>query len=242
MEGPGMASTRRRKTRRLILMGSGGHAKVLADAIRLSGLTIEAVIDVDPNRIGKMFCGIKIEHEDALGDKYKRGKHFLVNGLGSISGGSLDRRSDLYWNWRNLGDGWPFASVIHPSARIAKDVELGEGVQVMCSATINGGAKIGVNTIINTGAIIEHDVTIEESCHIAPGAIICGGAYIEDRTHIGCGAVIIQGKRIGQACTVGAGSVVNGDVYRGSTVAGVPARDLQGKALNWGKTVISNVG
>jgi sugar O-acyltransferase (sialic acid O-acetyltransferase NeuD family) len=194
----------------VIILGAGGHAKVLADILMLCDR--EVIGFVTPDReAGSLFYGQKVLGGDDVVFSYPVDSVDLVNGVGSLPG--------QVGRWR-LAEmirqrGRSFTSVFHPESVISADVEIGCGVQVMAGAVIQTGASIGRDSIINTGSIIDHDCIIAENCHIAPGVTCSGGVEIEKNTHIGTGATLIQGLKIGEGCIVAAGSVVHKDIPDG---------------------------
>jgi UDP-perosamine 4-acetyltransferase len=149
-----------------------------------------------------------------------------VNGLGSVE--STAKRAALFQRFK--GKGYRFATVVHPSAVVAGDVVLEEGVQVMAGAVIQPGTRVGENTIVNTGAIVDHDCALASHVHVAPGAVLSGGVSIGEGTHVGTGAKIIQGVRVGSHSLVAAGAVVVDPVGERARVFGVPAREMGGGA------------
>ena len=194
----------------LILLGTGGHAKVVAEALRLSGREILGV--TDPNSSpGSNFFGVKVLGGDEAIYDYSPEEVELVNGVGALPGKA--RRWEIGEQMRRRG--YRFASVIHPSAVIAKDVELSEGTQVMAGAVIQPSVKIGVDTIVNTGVCIDHDCEIGANCHLAPGVILSGEVYIGDSVHIGTGTSVIQKLNIGSGTFVAAGSILYKDIPAG---------------------------
>jgi sugar O-acyltransferase (sialic acid O-acetyltransferase NeuD family) len=144
----------------------------------------------------------------------------LVNALGSTK--STKARQKLFETWR--GNGYSFASVIHPSAVVASSVTLAEGVQILAGAILNPNTTIGANTIVNTGAILEHDCTVSDHVHLAPGVRVAGKVSIGRHTHVGIGSTIIQGLTIGESCLIAAGAVVIRSVPAHSVVMGVPGK------------------
>ena len=146
----------------------------------------------------------------------------LVNGVGST--GSTASRRDIYDRFTR--EGYCFATVIHPSAIVAPEVQIEDGVQIMAGAILQAGSSVGSNAIVNTGAIIDHDCVVGAHAHIAPGAVLSGGVHVGSGAHIGTGACIIQGVSIGAASVVGAGAVVIKDVPPGVTTVGVPAKTI----------------
>ena len=188
-------------------MGAGGHAKVVADTLKLSGREILGF--VTPNMGGgSTFCGKKILGDDSVISKYSPDVTEIVNGVGSLPGKNL--RWQLAEKMRKHG--YSFVTVIHPNAVIASDVILDEGVQIMAGVVIQAGSEIGKDSIINTGALIDHDCEVAENCHIAPGVVLSGGIVIKKYTHIGTGAKIIQNITVHERCTVAAGTVIYKDI------------------------------
>jgi sugar O-acyltransferase (sialic acid O-acetyltransferase NeuD family) len=204
----------------IIILGGGGHAKVLIDTLHLNSQQILGITDSDPNKTGQSLLGVPVIGGDDVIAEYPTETIYLVNGLGSVR---VNRhRVALYDHFKQ--DGYTFASVIHPSAIVASDVALSEGVQIMAGAVIQTGSRIGRNAIINTRAVVDHDCLIGDHAHIAPGATLSGGVDVGENAHIGAGATLIQQLRIGRNSLVAAGAVVIRDVPEGVTVAGVPAR------------------
>ncbi|MBD9355071.1 acetyltransferase [Methylomonas albis] len=192
----------------VILLGSGGHARVLLDMLRR--LEIEILGIADPHRLpGSEHFGVRILGDDSAIRAYATDGIALVNGIGSLPG-DADLRATLYQ--RCVAQGYRFQTVVDPRAFAAGDVQLAEGVQVMAGVIIQAGTKIAENCIVNSGAIVEHDCCVGRDVHIAPGAVLSGGVELGDKVHIGTGATIIQGIRIGSGSVVGAGSVVTRDV------------------------------
>ena len=192
----------------IIVLGAGGHSKVLIEALRMSDRPILGI--TDPNKIkASEFYGIKVLGDDDAVLKYSPDEVLLVNGIGIMP----DNNIRFKINQRMKENGFLFTSVIHPSAVIASDVEINEGTQIMAGVVIQPGVHIGQSCIINTGVIIDHDCVINDGCHLAPGVSLSGNVTVGRRTHIGTGASIIQAITIGEGCIVAAGSVVYEDVY-----------------------------
>lgn len=210
----------------ILILGGGGHAKVLIDAMRCSGrYQIRGIIDKASERLNHEINGIPIlGNEDCL-KQHPAAEVDLVNAVGSTV--STKKRRDLFDLWRSMG--YSFATIIHPGAIISSDAFLKEGAQVMAGAVINTGVEIGMNTIINTGAIIDHDCVIGDHVHTAPGVTLSGGVRVGPNVHIGTGAIVIQGVRIGSGVLIAAGSVVTQDIGDSLSVKGVPAAPFLSK-------------
>lgn len=190
-------------TKSFLLLGGGGHARVLIEILSHQDGAIEAIVAPELSHAPE-FKGLKQLCYDDDVEGYHPNSIELVNAIGSLpNDGKL--REQLFKRFKNAG--YSFATVVSDTATLSKYVQLSEGAQVLPRATLNA-CQVGANTIINTGAIIEHDVVIGSNCHIAPGAIICGNVSIGDKVHIGAGAIVIQGITIADSAVVGAGSVV----------------------------------
>jgi sugar O-acyltransferase (sialic acid O-acetyltransferase NeuD family) len=191
----------------IIVLGAGGHAKVLIEAIRLSGHKIIGVTDPDLKKSTKYFGCNVLGNDDAIFN-YSPSEVLLVNGIGSMPGNNLRRKL----HERMEEKGFQFAKVIHPSAVIASDVKIGSGTQIMAGVVIQPGVIIGRSCIINTGVNLDHDCVIHDNCHLAPGVTLSGNVTVGQQTHIGTGTSIIQNVNVGQGCVIAAGSVVYEDV------------------------------
>ncbi|MEQ8319705.1 MAG: acetyltransferase [Rhodospirillales bacterium] len=209
--------------RPLIIIGAGGHAKVVIDALLSMGMSLKGATDQDPSRLGKSILGVDVIGDDGVLDELTTADIRLVLGVGSTEAGPARRKI-----FDNLKDrGYEFANVVHPSAVIGRDVEIGEGAQIMAGAVIQPGCRIGRGVIVNTGARVDHDCTLGDFVHISPGAVLSGDVTIGDDSHIGCGATVLQGQRVGRSVTVGAGAVVVSHIIDDVCVVGIPARETK---------------
>jgi sugar O-acyltransferase (sialic acid O-acetyltransferase NeuD family) len=203
----------------VIVLGAGGHAKVLIDVLRLTKRVVIGALVPDRQSWGKEIFGIPILGGDDQLEGYSTEEIELVNGIGSV--GDLEKRFQIFEEFKIKG--FHFSSVIHPSAVIAESVFMSEGVQVMAGCVIQPDCKILENSICNTSVAVDHDCQIGAHCHLSPGVTLSGGVLVGDRTHIGIKAAIIQEIKIGSNCSVAAGSVVVNDVSSNTRVKGVPA-------------------
>ena len=192
----------------VIIIGAGGHGKVLLDALLDMGIQVIGFLDNDAALQGKEIFGIPILGKDEEIVRYQSDEVKLVNGIGSVGVATL--RRSVYEKFK--AQGFYFRQVIHPFAVISQRAVLEEGVQVMAGAVINIGSRIGEDTIINTRASVDHDCRIGRHVHIAPGCTLSGGVSVGDETLIGTGSSVIQGISIGQRCLIGAGGNVLRDV------------------------------
>lgn len=207
--------------KKILLIGAGGHSKVVLDAINCEIFEVVGFLQNDPSSIGSTVCNVPIIGQDKDMKMFReQGVTHAVIALGHL--GKWQLRDKLYTTL--LESGFEPATIIHSSAVVSKYAKLGRGTVILAGAIVNAGATIGENCIINTGAIIEHDVSIGNNVHIAPKAAIAGTSSIGDNSFIGIGSSVIQGIKIGKECVIGAGSVVLKNVEDYSMVYGVPAQ------------------
>lgn len=204
----------------VIVLGAGGHAKVLIAALRRLNADIIGATDVDARRKGTTVMDVPVIGDDSVVSTHPPARVLLVNGLGTVK--STDARRRLFD--RFSAHGYRFATLVDPLAFIAGPVEIGEGSQVLAGAVLQPDVQLGANVIVNTRASIDHDCWIGAHVHIAPGVILSGGVHVSDGAHIGTGASVIHNVRIGAGSVIGAGAVVIDNVAVGVTVVGVPAR------------------
>ncbi|MDQ6689203.1 MAG: acetyltransferase [Gemmatimonadota bacterium] len=207
-----------------VVIGAGGHARVLIAAMKAAGTVPVACLDNDPARWNVQVLGITVVGGDELLPSLGAPDQlFLVNGVGSA--GRIAARRAVWDKFSSLG--YRFASVRDPRAIISEGVLIDAGAQVLAGAVVQPGTRIGSDAIVNTGACVDHDCVIGSHAHIAPGAVLCGDVEIGDSSHVGAGAIVRQGVRVGSGAVIAMGAVVISDVDDHSTVGGIPARPFR---------------
>jgi sugar O-acyltransferase (sialic acid O-acetyltransferase NeuD family) len=200
---------------RIVVVGSGGHAKVVIATARAAGLEVAAIADDDPARWGQRVLGVEVTGPaPAVLDDPDQTAVLAI--------GANRARQRLAAAARCR-----FATILHPGAVIDPTVRLGAGTVVFAGAVIQPDTALGAHAIVNTGASIDHDCAIGDFVHIAPGVRLAGDVALGDGVFLGIGAVAIPGVRIGAWTTVGAGAAVIGDLGADLVAAGVPARPLR---------------
>jgi UDP-perosamine 4-acetyltransferase len=203
---------------KIILIGGGGHARVMIELLRVSG-EYEIAGILDPRlEEGDMVDDVPVLGDDTLlpGLRVSGIKNASI-AVGNVKDNSV--RKGLFKLAKDSGFYLPY--FIHPRSIVLESgTNISEGVQIMAGAIVHIGSTVGENTIINTGAIIEHDCTIGKNVHICPGAVVCGGSTVGDNSFIGAGATVIHLMEIGEGAIVGAGSVVKKNVADGALLKG----------------------
>ena len=207
----------------LIVLGAGGHARVLIDALRLRQREPTGVTDPDASLWDSAVLGVPVLGNDDRLKGFTPDEVALVNALGSTKSTAL--RQAVWERWRARG--YRFVGVVHSAAVVAQSAGLEADVQVLAGSIIGVNAYIGHNSIVNTGAIIEHDCRVGRHVHLAPGVTLSGNVTVGDGSHLGTGCTVIQDINIGEGCVVGAGAVVVGDLEPFTLAVGVPARAVK---------------
>jgi sugar O-acyltransferase (sialic acid O-acetyltransferase NeuD family) len=208
----------------LVILGAGGHAKVLIEALRAQGNS-DALAALDNNQElwGRKVLGVPVlGGDDLLPGLMENGLRRFVIGLGGVR--NNQPRKALFDQALRLG--LEPVMVIHPSAIISPSAELGPGCQVLPGAVINADAILGANVVINTRVVVEHDCHLSLHVHVASGAVLCSGCSLGEGVHVGAGAVVRQLLSIGEWSVVGAGAVVVKTIEAKSLVGGIPAMPL----------------
>ncbi len=209
----------------VVIIGAGGHATVVADALLEAGTNVLGFTDSDASLHGMLRLGLSILGTDDVLSQHSMDTVRLANGLGFVSGtGRASVRARV--QQRLEAAGWTFVGVLHPRAVVSRHATLGAGCQVLAGAIVQAGARVGANTIVNTAAIVEHDAIVGDWCHLAPRATLCGQTRVGAGSLVGAGAVLRQSITIGVDTLVGAGAVVLRDSPGHETLCGVPARPL----------------
>ncbi|HMO19495.1 MAG TPA: acetyltransferase, partial [Candidatus Melainabacteria bacterium] len=191
-------------------VGAGGHSTVVADAISQDNM-LEILCFIDPNRSGQREKTITLKDAERL-----------EPGLFIVAIGSNKIREQRYNQMTTAG--WTAHRVIHPSAIVSEEAQIGAGTFVGAGAIINSHAIIGENCIINTGAIIEHHCVVLDHSHISPGAVLGGAVKIGRFVQVSLGAVVLPERTIGDSSILGAGSVLTRNLDSNKVSYGSPAK------------------
>ena len=204
-------------SRRVVVVGAGGHAHVVVDVLLATDNTVVAALDRNPDLSGRKIRGVVVANDD-------RSVSDMDHDAVIVAVGDNEARRHLFSALAEAGE--TFVTAVHPSAVIAPDVILGDGVLVCAGAVINPAAIVAENSIVNTSASVDHHCQIGPHVHIAPGARLGGECVIAEGVLVGIGATLLPRVRVGRNATIGGGAVVTTDVEEDSVVAGNPARPI----------------
>ena len=211
---------------KIVLVGAGGHCKVIIDIIKsinrydIVGITDKTYVLGEE----KLVLDIPIIGDDSiLVDLYNTGvKHAFVC-VGALQ--NIEVRDKIYRNLKAIGFNIP--SLVHKDSVVSPYASIAMGTCVMAGAIVNPDAFIEENCIINTGAVIEHDCKVQRNTHISPKACLAGGVNVGYNTHVGMGSSIIQAVHIGNNVIIGAGAVVIENIVDNVTTVGIPSKIIK---------------
>jgi len=214
---------------RVLILGAGGHAQVIADAILSASrlgeeLTLAGFLDDNAELTGDVLLGARVLGTIRQVSEFEHDA--LIVGIGDNV-----TRARLFDQMQQRGE--QFARVVHPRATVADDVRIDDGVVVFAGAVINTGSFIGPNSIINTGATLDHHARIGAHVHIAPGVHLGGAVTLGEGVLLGIGSSVVPGRSIGEWSVVGAGAAVTRDLPSHATAVGVPARIIKSREPGW---------
>lgn len=208
-------------SKRLLILGGGGHAAIVAEAATNSGWSLEGYLDDSSTSKGN-----KLNNASHLG-----GISDLRNVLSALAGDirvhAAIGSTKLREKWLDLAGNKVAGPIIHPSAIVSETATIKEGVFIGPGAVVNVGALVERGVIVNSAAIVEHDCLLDAFCHIAPGAVLGGSVRIGRGSLIGINASVLPGITIGYESILGAGAVAVNNITDCVTAVGAPAQVVQ---------------
>lgn len=196
--------------REVIVLGAGGHAKVVVSTLRAAGHSVLALYDRDPAKAGTHVLGAPVLLQDDL----------PASGAAVIGIGGNSTRRALAVQFPGL----EWLTVVHPAAWVDPSSTLGPGTVVFAGAIVQPSSTLGAHVIVNTAATVDHDCLVGDFVHLAPGTHLAGDVHVGEGSFLGIGVTTIPGTRIGRWAMVGAGGVVVRNLPDGVKAVGVPAR------------------
>jgi UDP-perosamine 4-acetyltransferase len=204
----------------LLIIGAGGHAKVVIELIRAENRYRIAGLLERSNQVGSLL-GIPVIGTDL--DLSRLRSSGISHAFVAIG----DNELRLSIGRKLTEQAFETVNAISPAAIVSPSARLGRGIAIMGGVVVSADAKIDDFVIVNTNSSIDHDCHIEEAAHIAPGCALAGSVRIGRLTFLGTGTNVIPQIVVGQRVLVGAGSCVIDNVPDDTCVHGVPAKIIR---------------
>lgn len=205
--------------KKLIILGAGGGISSMINVARELGYDVTALID--PAKDGEELYGIPVF---ATLDRFNIADYDLALGVGDNG-----LRERIYQKTINDHPNAHFPKLIHPTAYIAGNVEIGEGTVAFPGAMVGSESTIGRFCWLNSRASIDHDGLMQDFSSLAPGVIAAGRVHIGTRSVVSVGAVIKHYVTIGDDTVIGAASYVHHDIGDNVVAYGSPAKPVRSR-------------
>ncbi|MCV2886684.1 acetyltransferase [Aestuariibacter sp. AA17] len=206
-----------KQNRRLVIVGAGGHGKVVADCAERMGRWSEIVF-ADSNFPTKQHClGFSVVcHPDNIESVITESTDAFV----AVGDNHARKR---------IAQSLPIpherlVSLVHPNAVVSRYVKIGQGVLILAGAVINADTAIEDGSIVNTCASVDHDCVVGAYSHLAPGVHLAGAVDVGQECFLGVGVSVIPKVTIGTNTIVGAGATVIQNLPANITAIGTPAK------------------
>ena len=203
----------------LLILGAGGHGKVVLETARAMDKWREIMFADDAYPQRKSVNGHPVV-ADFSGARALSATYSDV----IVALGDNHQRRELTLTLRQSG--FNPVTLIHPAANVARSARIGMGSVVLAQAVVQADAQVGAATIINTAATVDHDCVISDGVHLSPGVHLGGEVTVGDSSWLGIGAVVVNRVNIGRNVVIGAGASVLDDIPDNVTAVGVPARPI----------------
>lgn len=206
--------------RELVVVGAGGHATSVVDALLAAGRKPAFILDDDQTKRGHQVGGVVVRGPLSEFSSDEVGRFSIAV---AIARNGVRRRLVVHL----LARGATLCGVRHPSAVVSRQARIDPTAQIMAGAIVNAGVVVKAHAVLNTGCIVEHDVTVAEYAHIGPGAVLAGAVALEEGAFVASGATVCPFVRLGSWSTLGAGAVALSDLRPRTLAVGIPARPIR---------------
>ena len=168
-----------------ILIGAGGHGKVVLDAVLSNPKTnIKIIGFLDDGEI-KEIAGIKKLGNIRDSIKYKDKKFHIAIGNNMF-------REKLS---KEIGED-NLVTIIHKTAYVSSMSNVGNGSYIGAMTVINPQCKIGKGCIVNTGTIVEHDCYIGDYSHLSYRVLVGSESKISSSAMIDMGKILERNSNV----------------------------------------------
>ena len=201
------------KINKIVIIGTGGHARPVVDVARQIGFDSIELIDLNYTGKNESILDAKVVGgPDVINQLDKSVPVFIAIG---------DNQKRQFWFQKIKNEGFEIPNLVHHTAILSNHTKLGQGVFINAGAIINSDVVINNGSIVNTGAIVDHESKLGSFVHLAPGVIVAGRVIIDDLTFVGAGSIIIDQIQIGSGVVIGANSTIIKNISANAKVVGI---------------------
>lgn len=176
-------------SKRVIVIGAGGHGRSMAEAILLLGRDeLIGFVDDGADADSRVWSYPMLGRTDAL-HTLREHVHAVVVAIGNNA-----VREKLHARVREAG--FELLSVIHPTAFVSPTAALGAGCAVMAGAVVGTEAHLGEGVIVNCGATVDHHCRVDAFGHLGVNACMAGGSVLGHRAWMQAGSALGYGVQI----------------------------------------------
>lgn len=188
-------------SKRLIILGAGGHGKCVAEAaIAMDIWGGICFLDDCWPEIPQLLNGSLLGRTDHLGQIAQQHDQVIV----AIGNNTLRQQLQN----KLIKEGYSIATVIHPSAVVSPTAVIDAGSVVLALAVLGSHASIGQGCIVNVHTTVDHDVKISDFAHLGIGVRLCAGSTIGPSAWLQAGCITIYQAQVAKDQIVSVGTIV----------------------------------
>lgn len=191
-------------TKPLIIFGTGDFARIARLYFEADGERKVIAFCADKPIGETSFEGLPLISSDTLLVQHPPSAADLFLGVGYSKINEV--RAGLFNRFQ--GEGYQFASYVHPSVKIWPGTHIGQNVMIFENNVVQPGVTLGDDVIIWSHNHIGHDAAIGDHVFLSSEVCIAGRATIKARCFLGINATIRDGITIGEGCIIGAGALI----------------------------------
>lgn len=215
----------RRGSGGICILGATPAGRVILENFRANGREVACFVDPQGKFRGESWAGLPVVKLDAQ-VKFPELKRMGLREFVVVTGAAASRRR-LYS--AAVEAGLKPSVLVHPTATLLQDVEIGAGCVIGARALLGVGVKLEENCLLGMGSLVDRDCAISRHATIGSGVNIGAEARIEEGAFIGDAVVVLPGVTVGAGAIIVSGSVLSQNIPADSIAAGVPARLIRRK-------------
>ena len=214
-----------------IMIGNSEYSILLSEYLEDEGVHVDAYA-VEEKYIKESSIGnIQVISLKEMFERYEPDNTRLFMGIGYKLRGAIRRK--LFE--KCLEKGFHFSNYIHPSAKIDRSIQLGEGNIIFENVVIQKHVKVGNCNLFFSNAVVMHDDTIGNYNTCCACSVMNGFVKMEDNVFLRFNATIRDHVKIETGTIIGAGVYVNRNSEKDMAVIGRSPTEIMGGVQDYRK-------